>query len=298
MPCDVLRELRPTVTSFVRGNQVYRQAFSLADRWYSLGRPTWSGQEYLARMLSLPRLYEFYCLISIVEALKNLGYSIVEKCYRTYIDDRSAWGDEIERPADSPFNHYAFSNGENELDLFYEPKIWAHRDTFEDGRVVDLSHAAGGFQAYRTPDFVIRLRASNQRPRYIFLDSKYSTPSSIREFHLPALTEKYLLGTGEINAKLGLISQQSYLAVLALHPCRAADSSQGSSVVNPKHLVSKFGPARRLVIPALGSVELGPGSKSEVEAVLRRLITFFRTSANPGFLGHSRAMHEGELSES
>lgn len=298
VPCDVLRDLRPTVTSFVRGNQVYRQAFTLADRWYSLGRPTWSGQEYLARMLSLPRLYEFYCLISIVETLKSLGYSISEKSFRSYIDDQSAWGDEVERPADAPFNHYAFSDGETELEVFYEPKIWAHRDTFEDGRVVDLSHAAGGFQAYRTPDFVIRVKADNCRPKYIFLDSKYSTPSSIREFHLPSLTEKYLLGTGEIDARLGMITQQSYLAVMALHPCRPADVVQGNSIVNPKHLVSKFGPVRRLVVPALGSVELGPGHKSELGSVLKRLIGICRAGASSGLRDGGREVREGELSES
>lgn len=272
IPCEFMHDLRPTVTPFVRGNQVYRQIFNLAHQWYKLGIPSWTGQEYLASLLSLPKLYEFFCLSEILNELFNRKFIFSKKDYRSFLEYKDIDGISLDRPPSNPYNYYSLSKDNVSVELFYEPKIWSFKDYSDHQRLIDISHAENGKWAFRSPDFLFKIVSGSATPKYLIFDAKYSTPKSIIEIRLPDLINKYLLGLGVVDAKRKIIHQAPMIGVFSLHPNPSSEESGISSVLTPNHLNDRFGPIKHVVLPAIASIELAPLRKSEFGQVFEKMI--------------------------
>lgn len=174
-------EITPSITPYVKSTRVYGLLFSQLNSWYELGTPSISGIKFLMKLKSLSKIYEIFVLFQIVDNLCRQGFIVHDAV------PHETMGDIIP-------SEVTFKNGVEELILQYEPivNIWSPTTSHMD--LIDVGHQPGAPHPYWSPDFVLRF-SNGTAVRYIILDAKYSTRSSVKDFHIPALFDKYYVAT-------------------------------------------------------------------------------------------------------
>lgn len=196
-------EIAPTMTPFVRSTRVYRLLFTHLSLWYELGKPTIEGVNFLMKLKSLSSLYEIFVLFHLIEELLRQGW-IVDT-----MDPKE--GMERFVPSKSVMHR-----GNETLTLEYEPAILPFSNDTRHMALVDIKHRGSGEFSRWMPDYVLRLD-SQGATRYLILDAKYSSRSSVRDFKLPDLYEKYFAGLAVFNAEAMIISSAPILGVFAVY---------------------------------------------------------------------------------
>lgn len=217
LPSTQKGAVQPILTPHAKRYSHYERAFRLIDKWYRLGQPTWSGASYLFGLKSLDKLYEFFCLYKLTDALIALGYSITSS--ETREPDRAA-GMKGRPSLDSEeklTNYYRFEGGGSSLELYYEPSIWSYSSLSRKGELVDIYHSRASTHPYYTPDFVVRFKTLDGEYRSYIFDAKYSGEQQTKEKHLPSIMEKYYFKVKGLD-KNGLIDSNAVNLVYALIP--------------------------------------------------------------------------------
>jgi hypothetical protein len=186
-PCKVKagNSLKPTPSQQVLARTHYLQIFGLIKNYYDIGEPQWRGQLEFYGLRNLYKIYEFVCLVNIIEALKNKDYSLESAEYK----DREGKHLEI-RPINEPCNYYRFIGDGSVIELFYEPHAVQVSKIDGDtalGTLVDLTHYS---RRTWTPDFSIVKNTNGMISTHI-LDAKYSNLKSVRDFHIDSCVLKY-----------------------------------------------------------------------------------------------------------
>lgn len=202
-------ERPPMMTPFVRASRVYRRLFEQLHEWYKLGEPALNGRNYLVKLQSISKIYEFVVLFKLIDYLH-------EKDWKT---ENSTWTPELEFV---PSTVYFERNG-LKLTLHYERKIHLYGEHTRHLDLVDMdtNHFYRKEYNYRCPDFVLKLdNVDKTKACYLILDAKYSSAGAVQRFHLPELVRKYFTNMAIYNATNQCLKQDDILGIIALFPDR------------------------------------------------------------------------------
>jgi hypothetical protein len=201
-------ELRPIMTPFVRASRVYRRLFEQLHEWYSLGDPSLNGRNYLAKLRSVSKIYEFVALFKLIDYLYDNHWTTIN----------TRWSAQLEFVP----SIVTFQRDDLKLTLSYEPKVYPYNVQTKHADLVDMKHATiSGDYDYWCPDLVLRMDAGD-KTIYLVFDAKYSSASSVRKYHLPSLLEKYFVNMAVYDAYSHLLKQDSIIGVIALFPDKNA----------------------------------------------------------------------------
>ena len=282
IPVKYTGELYPRMTPAARTNPVYRQLFLLASRWYGLGMASWKGQEYLASLLSITKLYEIFCLIGLLKIFKDLGFNEIKKDFRVFDISSAEEGNEYPRPDLLPCNNYLFQLNKVKVRLAFEPTVFPPLVAGRYSRLVDLSHIGSGRWRFRQPDFIIYIEYPGCPISRIVLDSKYSRATTAVRDRLPDIVNKYLLGFGLYNPAAKFIESPDLLGVLVLHP----ESNLIKPIAIPKMHHARhdsYGDASLQILPMLASVELSPERNSPLKIIISDLLEAVKERASQSY---------------
>ncbi len=261
----VHRPLResPKLTSGFHSYPHYRSLFERIRAWYALGGLDRRLDRFLLGLRTIDKLYEFFCLFKLVEAVTSAGF---EKQEATHLSSENASLMAIE----NPYDKYVFSNRNNQwATLYYEPNL-SRANSDVDG-LIDVKH--GSYQKYPyRPDFVLECRGSNSY-QYIVLDAKYKNPNSWGD-ELPSMALKYLHGLGSVNG--GFPSTQ---ALILLYPKQSGGAGDSwNRYHSEEYDLFSNQPAK----PVLGAISLSLQDSNNVSAdltlteIVTRLVSLVR----------------------
>ncbi len=218
-------ERPPIMSAFVRASRVYRRLFEQLYEWYKLGEPVLNGQNYLVKLRSVSKIYEFVALFKIIDFLNQNQWQTTE----------SEWSVDLEFVPE----RVVFERDNLKLTLYYETKIYPFSADTKHFDLVDTKHSNAAWEYnYWNPDFVLRLdNIDNAKTVYLILDAKYSSSGTVERTHLPALVEKYFMNMAVYDAHNETLRQDAILGVIALFSDRDRNSTAPIYLANGR----KFG---------------------------------------------------------
>jgi hypothetical protein len=251
IPVRVSLPQPPQLTPGFRRYEHYRLAFDAMHEWYGHGAAAFSAEAFLLGLKSLDRLFEFYCLVRLIDGATSLGYVVFESRH----DASGEWQQEFEsRPA----NTYLLkrSNGDG-LIVHYEPEIRSIPGAVP---LHDTHHRHDGRDSRWTPDYVLEF-IHDDVSSFVILDAKYMREKGARDA-LPKMALKYLHG---ISGPLG--AARGAHALCMLYAGRTLGKATYYSYHARPFGLSDSTPVR----PAIGALQLAPGRPDELESILKGL---------------------------
>jgi hypothetical protein len=290
------KEQRLRITPFVRRNPVYRRLFWSVHEWRAKGVPSWVGRDFQLQLLSVAKLYEFYCLFSLIEALIADGFAVADSAYVRHEIDMDLLGTEVPRPLAEPLNRYRLTRGKDSLVLLYEPRIFAFARTKSSRSIDELSLGPTGRYTYRQPDFVV-LRHAPRGIEYFVLDAKYSSADTAAKRHLPECVTKYFINMGAVAPDLRVdYSRCMGVAVVNIGTPGGQDSSRlmGDRYRDFGHSGDRF------ILPTFVSITCAPNAAAGLTGFVGTLVNrwFALGDGNAvteplGFFGASSELDSG-----
>lgn len=172
----------PKFTNTFRRVYHYRLCYECMVKWFEAGEYTFDHINYLFKLKTLSRIFEYFCLIKLQGALVQCGYMFEggDKIVYSMEDD-----------TEDINNQYIFSGNGYKLTLFYEPSIWVDE---VDKRVnlysTGYNFLKGKWNDKWTPDFILKISSACDEYYYI-LDAKYSNARNVKKRSMPELVLKY-----------------------------------------------------------------------------------------------------------
>lgn len=172
----------PKLTNTFKQVYHYRLCYECMVKWYEAGDYSLDYLNYLFKLKTLSRIFEYYCLIKMQSALSKCGYSFIESERIVY---------DLENDNEEINNKYVFSGRGQEVTLLYEPTIW----TSKMNQSINLYSTGYNFSKGKwndcwTPDFVIKI-STGIKEYYYILDAKYSNEQNVKKRYMPELVLKY-----------------------------------------------------------------------------------------------------------
>lgn len=180
-PTEVVYGL-PKFTNTFKQVYHYRLCYECMVKWFEFGDYTFDHLNYLFKLKTLSRIFEYFCLIKLQNAILLDGY-IFREANRIVYD--------IEADVEDINNQYIFSGNGFELTLLYEPSIWVNKinegiNLYSTG----YNFSKGKWNDKWTPDFVLKI-SSSYNDYYYILDAKYSNEYNVKKRYIPELVLKY-----------------------------------------------------------------------------------------------------------
>ncbi len=175
---------KPKLTSVFAQKPHYKKAYNLIKALNNY-RFDLVGEFKLLNISKLSKLYEVYNLFLIIEALKEKL-----KLEMFNIEASSKRNDDI-------IDVVTIDNKNFLIRLFYEHKFY---DISKSSQETDLRRIDVKKGSYYNPDYIIEIiHKVEKKKKYYVLDAKYSKYQTVKNNHLPALIDKYIINTGLIN---------------------------------------------------------------------------------------------------
>lgn len=197
----------PKLTNTFKQVYHYRICYECMVKWFEAGDYSFDHLNYLFKLKTLSRIFEYYCLIKLQTAIAQNGYALIDASRVDY---------DLEENFEDINNKYVFSGHGYELTLLYEPSIWVNR--LNDG--MNLYSTGYNFSKSKwndkwTPDFVLKIKTYLNEYYYI-LDAKYSNFQNVKKRYIPDLVLKY---SSQIASKDKFFSD--VIGVGAIYPCNS-----------------------------------------------------------------------------
>ena len=193
----------PELTPVFRANVAYHAIYLTIQQWFR-AKPTAVFKDALQVDYGRnSRIYEYYCLLKMMEALERAGYHLVESKKNrwrvNYQFDREKTGR----------NTFVFVGHGEEITLYYQPSIWTKGEGENAGlglyrnsmiRIMEDNKAeipTGKTEAMYLPDFVLK-RKKDGSSDYYLLDAKFTKRDVILQNSLSNLILKYLFSISPI----------------------------------------------------------------------------------------------------
>lgn len=259
----------PVMTPFVTKSIHYRRIYTAIYNWYNLGDVVFTDTELFYGLRSLTKIYEFCCLVMILDSFVGLGYRIESQGWKDY-SIKEFGGRAGQRPINWPNNHFVISNENCEIELYYEARVWRINHSKPGDPVVVLAENENFSDHYLTPDFLINInwKNSNNNDLLIF-DAKYSPAASVKEYAIDKLINRYFFGIHQIG-KDGSFGRSPTQAVWALYPKRGKNVVS-SSFYASEHCLGGSTP----LLPSLGGMNLKPSKqnifKNQLSLLMQKL---------------------------
>jgi hypothetical protein len=240
-------EIYPKFNPFVKHTRNYRSIFSELFLWYNLGKPDLSTLDFLIKLRSLSKLYEIF------------SYIIINK---TILED--GWGLKILD------NDFCFEKNNKKINIYYEKKIRPYNKVtkFYNNELIDISRRKSLHNDlwWYKPDFILEL-SQDKYSVYIILDAKYSSKSSVKEYHLKDIIDKYLLNIRVFNKNINKLDNDKILYICAVYPENMESNSKYYSYWN-----NKIDSNEIKMYPLAGMIPLSPKNENIFEIFLKSMI--------------------------
>ena len=189
VPAEPWRARNVQLTERMRLNKSYFRLFVLMQGWFKEREIDWNQNNFLASIISAPKLFELYCCLSLNKYLCSHG--------------------EDDNQGKALFSGLIAGH---KMHLYYEPLYWKPGHQFgKDDKYVNtdfervkyaIKDSPGmvrtGENQRRDPDFVIEVEHSqaldDQSSSLIVLDAKYIIEKNVFEKELPKCVMKYVHG--------------------------------------------------------------------------------------------------------
>ena len=172
----------PKLTNTFKQVYHYRICYECMVKWFEAGDYSFDHLNYLFKLKTLSRIFEYFCLIKLQTAIVQNGYVLTDTSRVVY---------DIEDDIEDINNKYVFSGHGYELTLLYEPTIWVNLLNDD----INLYSTGYNFTKRKwndrwTPDFVMKITTFGNEYYYI-LDAKYSNFQNVKKRYIPELVLKY-----------------------------------------------------------------------------------------------------------
>lgn len=188
--CDeiiISKGMLPMPTNIIYTKQCYRNIYDTIIKWFQSGDCLYSQEKTLMNFVTADQIYEYYCLVTIVKLLKDMGFAINDRSNISYkVPDKRFSNIDIN-------NYFKLSNGKITAHFYYQPVIYSSNETDRYG--IELFRVDDKFF---TPDFIIKF-IIDSKEEYLILDSKWSNRKSIREYYYKDVIFKYGIATRNVN---------------------------------------------------------------------------------------------------
>ena len=108
----------PKLTNTFKQIYHYRICYECMAKWFEAGDYTFDHLNYLFKLKTLSRIFEYYCLIKMQNAISLCGFILQDS-------DRIIY--DVEDDSENINNQYIFEGNGYEITLLYEPSIWKDR---------------------------------------------------------------------------------------------------------------------------------------------------------------------------
>lgn len=172
----------PKLTNTFKQVHHYRLCYECMIKWFEKGDYAFNHLNYLFKLKTLSRIFEYFCLIKIQKAINNCGY-VLHQSKRVIYDE--------ENDTEEINNLYIYNGNGYMIMLLYEPYIWIDKinnniNLYSTG----FNFSKGIWNDKWTPDFIIKISCNN-RDYYYILDAKYSNEFNVKKRYMSELVLKY-----------------------------------------------------------------------------------------------------------
>lgn len=172
----------PKLTNTFKQVYHYRLCYECMVKWFAAGDYSFDHLNYLFKLKTLSRIFEYFCLIKLQTALVQCGYRLQEASRVEY---------DVEESTEDINNQYIFEGNGYKLTLLYEPYIWVDK-VYEE---INLYSTGYNFSKCKwnngwTPDFILKV-SNSENDYYFILDAKYSNTKNVKKRYVPELVLKY-----------------------------------------------------------------------------------------------------------
>ncbi len=190
----------PLFSPVFRSINAYRNIYQMIHDWFSLGNYDLGREELLLSFITTSKIYEYFCLIKLLNCLENHHSWIFSEQKRlvyphtgnNYINTRYN-------------NYFVFEKGSVRLALYFQPVIYGNNNGTNG---IDLfrntstnSHLGNIYEGGKyTPDYLLKLKIGDYS-EYLLIDAKFSTVSNIKKYQLQELVYKYLFSVSTLSDK-------------------------------------------------------------------------------------------------
>lgn len=172
----------PKLTNTFKQIYHYRICYECMAKWFGVGDYTFDHLNYLFKLKTLSRIFEYYCLIKIQNAISLCGFILRES-------DRIIY--DVEDDSENINNQYIFEGNGYEITLLYEPSIWRDKsNTCTNLYSTGYNFIKSKWNVRWTPDFVLKI-SGDCKDYYYILDAKYSNFYNVKRRYIPELVLKY-----------------------------------------------------------------------------------------------------------
>lgn len=140
----------------------YRNVFQNINYWFGKSDIVIPKKNILLHFYSADKIYEYYCLLGIIEAFSRLGFTELIQKRDKYIYDNI-----YSKLHNDEFNTFYFVKDNIEITLFYQPMVYSKISKKTNN--INLFRTDG---RYYSPDFIIKKRTDNKE-EYMILDAKW-----------------------------------------------------------------------------------------------------------------------------
>lgn len=174
----------PNPTRIFMTNHHYRNIYTVIYNWFKHGDYNLEQENLMMHFLTADQIYEYYCLLSLLELLQNKGYS--------FVTEQPPINFQYSSPCKKYYtatlinNTYVLKKDTTVITLYYQPVIY-QGELKTDRNNISLYRVD---KSYYTPDFVLKICDSSKK-KYVILDSKWSKRSTIRNYELKDVMFKY-----------------------------------------------------------------------------------------------------------
>lgn len=166
---EILHSVPKASVSFMEIHH-YRIIYQYIIKWFNIDKVRVPSNNEILKFNTADKIYEYYCLLSMLNAFTKLGFKVK-------IDSRSSVEYNVkhyDRNIIYKINNYQLRRNNIEIEIFYQPIIFAKDQTEHD--IINLFRIDGN--GHYTPDFLITVNIEGKM-RYIVLDAKWRNFNSL-----------------------------------------------------------------------------------------------------------------------
>jgi len=206
IPINTLTSL-PKRTKTFQEIDSYSRVFEMILLWFRYGEFSLAKDRLILQVKTLDKLFEYYCLIKLLDLFANRGYQKADVELPAYKHEYNV-NDGFYYNEKDIANTYVLQKGDIKVTVYYQPIISSF--DFENGIGLyrtTLSHSKPK-RHYFAPDFVIKFTHPSQNEEYAIFDSKFSSRGNIRNHSFGKVLLKY---SCQVASKSGTVPKMVWI---------------------------------------------------------------------------------------
>ena len=188
----------PDYTPVFRSIGAYNQIYQVIYRWFSCGNYDLGKEELLLSFISTSKIYEYYCLIKLLQYFEKMDHTTFVKSSSTsyFVAD--------DLYINTKYNNtYYYEKGDIGITIYFQPVIYGNNLAVNNiflfrNNSPNLSDKMA--IPYYSPDYLIKI-SKESGSEYIVIDAKFSSPQNIKKNQLQQLVYKYLFSISPLDEK-------------------------------------------------------------------------------------------------